>query len=267
MSTARTEFAEIKAFWEKSATTPLDADGLRPTARDPHLQQVVEAFIERHIPEGSKVYDIGCGDGLSTLRFAQRAGSVIGLDYVQAFVDTARHHAGQAANVTFEQADVLDLASAKARHGLADVSVTIRCLINLPTWDDQKVALKQIASTLKPGGLYVLSEGWSEGLAGLSQTRRQAGLPEMGAATYNTFISRSAFEAAIAPDFEIVGYESLGFYLFVSRVLQPALVHPAPPSHTHQVNKVAEDLSIRGVASGVFEDLDYAGIYVLRRRV
>jgi len=84
---------------------------------------------------------------------------------------------------------------------------------------------------------------------------------------HNRLITRDAFEAAVGTHFDVVGYESAGLYLFISRVLQPLYVAPEEPIVTHPLNAIAAALQIEGNEKGCtdFADCDYAGVYVLRR--
>ena len=266
--TSSVNLAAIRAYWENASAQPVDEAGLRPTARDPFLQELVEQEMEKWISPGSRVLDVGCGDGASTLRFARRAASVFGVDYVAQHVAAARHQAqaGRIPNAQFDVADVMDLADTRARAGELDVVVTIRCLINLATWDNQAAAIDQIAAALAPGGVYLASEGWLEGWEGLNRMRLRCGLGRIDLVKYNCLISRSTFEQSIRDTFDIVHYQSLGFYIFMSRVFQPAFVAPAEPRQLHDINRIAAQLAALGIGAGAFDEVDYAGVYVLRRK-
>jgi 2-polyprenyl-3-methyl-5-hydroxy-6-metoxy-1,4-benzoquinol methylase len=260
--------AEIRAYWEQAATQDVDAQGLRPTARDPHLQAVVESIMERRLGPGMKLLDLGCGDGRSTILFSRSVKSAVGMDYVESFVERARAHAQQhgALNTTFLAGDVRDLGPVRRQFGRFDVATSIRCLINLASWSNQAQALEQIAGTIEPGGLLLMSEGWTEGMAGLNARRQRAGLTGIAVVPYNTLLSRAQFEAEASRHFEVVAYHNLGFYLYMSRVFQPRFVAPDAPRHDHPINAIAADLQLGCADDSEFEDCDYAGIYVLRRK-
>ncbi|MDA0262364.1 MAG: class I SAM-dependent methyltransferase, partial [Proteobacteria bacterium] len=256
-----------RAHWEAAAKLTSDNDALRPTARDPYLQEVVEAAIEKWLTPEGRLLDIGCGDGQSTLRFGDKVYRALGVDYMAAFIDRALAFAGREnpAVCDFAVADVLDLSSVYASWGTFDIVVTIRCLINLASWENQASAIEQIARCVKPGGLYICSEGWIDRLASLNQRRVAANLEPLKAVDYNLFMDRAQFEAEVGKYFEIIATENLGFYLFISRVFQPCFVYPEQPSHAHDINRVAAKLQAHVPSGDEFSDCDYAGIYVLRR--
>jgi len=268
VETSVVDLPQIRDYWEKASTQVTDADKLRPTARDPYLQQAVEAAIEKWIWPGAQLLDIGCGDGASTLRFARRAKYCHGVDFIERYVTIARDNAASLSvqNVDFAQGNVMDLRPTRSRSGLCDIVTTIRCLINLSNWENQQIALKEIAATIKPGGLYLLSEGWSDGWDGLNRLRSRAGLGPIDLVKYNCLINRTRFESYIRDDFEIVHYENLGFYIFMSRVFQPTYVAPQPPKHLHEINRFAALMSEAGIGASEFKDVDYAGVYVMRRK-
>ena len=259
---------EVRSFWASAAEQDVDKDGLRPTARDPYLQQAVEDAMEKHLWPGSRVLDIGCGDGASTLRFAAIAGEIVGTDYIAGYVEKAKVMAAEAGvgNAAFAEGNVLDLAPVREQFGMFDIAVSIRCLINLTDWDLQKTGIGEIAQCVKPGGLYITSEGWTDGVDGLNRLRSQQGLSPFNVVGYNRTMTRNDFEAEAAQYFEIVDYVSLGFYIFMSRVFQPVHVAPDQPRHDHEINRTAALLQDMHELRSTFDSCDYAGVYVLRRK-
>jgi SAM-dependent methyltransferase len=258
---------EIREHWIAAAAMDRDADGLRPVARDPFLQQAIEDAIESRLPPDSLVADIGCGDGESTIRFARCVKAIVGIDYVSQFVDKASRSAAQSGvdNARFIEGDVLNLQDIRAKVGLVDVAITIRCLINLDSWSKQRQAIHQISTLVRPGGMYLLSEGWSDAMEGLNKLRARGDIPPIETVPYNRLIDRKQLESEIKGVFEVEEYCNLGFYIAMSRFLQPSWVHPSPPRHDHPINALAADLQRNCVKSPLFHDVDYAGIYLLRR--
>jgi SAM-dependent methyltransferase len=258
---------DIRQFWDRAATVSRDEDGLRPVARDPHLQQAVEEAVEPWLNPGASALDVGCGDGLSTLRFARRVKSIVGVDYIPRFVDKARAAASQqnAENARFLVGNALDLAPIRAELGGVDIAISIRCLINLNTWEKQCQAIHEVALSVRPGGLYILSEGWSNGLNGLNSLRLRARLEPISTVSYNLLLNRENFETAIAGHFRVENYVNIGFYLVMSRVLQPLIEYPNPARHDHPINKLAASLQKYCSDPTVFSEYDYTGVYVLRR--
>jgi len=148
---------DIHSYWEDSAKTTRDKDGLKPTARDPFLQRVVEAAIEPWIKADASLLDVGCGDGDSTFRFLRKAQKALGVDYIESYVQRARRLAQDAGvlDIDFRQGDVLNLGPALKAETF-DVAITIRCLINLPSWKLQQQGIQEITNALKPGGLFIV---------------------------------------------------------------------------------------------------------------
>ena len=259
---------EIRQHWEEASHRDHDADGLIATARDPYLQDVVESIIEKWIRPDTMLLDVGCGNGTSTLRFANAARRAVGVDYVAGYVERASAEAARVAagNAAFMVADVTDLEPVRARHAEFDMAISIRCLINLASWGDQRRGISEIAGCVRQGGLYLTSEGWQEGIDGLNLRRSRAGLSELDVPSYNRMMKRREFEECTRQHFDLVAYESIGSYLFISRVLQPLYVAPDAPRADHPINRVAAALQrLQAVPDG-FVDCDYAGVYVLRRR-
>jgi len=103
-------------------------------------------------------------------------------------------------------------------------------------------------------------------MEGLNLLRRRAGLPEIEVVKYNRLLRRADFERQAARHFDLEDYVGLGFFLMLSRVVQPLLVAPEPASHTHELNRIAARLEQQCLTGKQFDACDYAGVYVLRRK-
>ncbi len=258
----------IQDYWTSVAMLERDAQNLRPTARDPYLQQIIELSIDKWLQGQGKLLDVGCGDGESTFHFAKYVSNVVGVDFIDKYVQRAQAMCRERGvqNAGFEVGNVLDLSDIRAKHGLFDCVTSIRCLINLDSWDNQAKALQEVAKNLRPGGLFLASEGWEDGFEGLDLRRGRAGLPPISRAHYNLMIPRFKFEEEVGKYFDILSYMNLGFYIYMSRVFQPVYVRPQEPNHLHDINRFASLLQIQTGYEDTFKDCDYAGIYVMRRR-
>ena len=269
MSGHEEKFEDIKRFWAQAGHTEKDPQGLRPTARDPYLQTVVEDAVLKYLPKGLDVLDVGCGDGVSTERFASVARNVVGIDYSDSLLSRATQNSQRKGinNIEYCSADVTSLdAAAFAKIKRFDAAISIRCLINLPSWEMQSLAFSKISSMLNPAAIFILSEGWQEGWEGLNLERQRCGLSPITIADYNRLIARKDFESLFRSEFDLVSYHSLGLYIFMSRVVQPFLVAPNQPRHDHELNRVGAELQMHLCLLGKLEHLDYAGLYVLRKK-
>lgn len=259
---------EIKKYWETKSLTPLDSEGLKPTGRDPFLQRVLEEAMLKHIPAGKSLLDVGCGDGTSTAVFAGKAGSVVAVDYVDNYVKQASELCKREglSNVQCFAGDVLTIQDTVKSYQPFDAAITIRCLINLPDEKAQFRAADNILDCLVKDGLYICSEGWSESWNALDQYRQQCGLDKMYLVPHNLLLSKQRLIEHLAPRAELVAYESLGFYVFCSRVMQPLVTAPEPPRHLHPINKVAKDFYSLGITPSEFDQLGYPGVCVFRKK-
>jgi ubiquinone/menaquinone biosynthesis C-methylase UbiE len=135
---------------------------------------------------------VGCGDGRTTARLALSLPNMVfsGFDYSSAMVENARSHLRTKglSNVNFYQADICSELK-----GCFSLIYTTRCLINLPSWDLQKVAIDNIYKCLNIGGFYLMIENFIEGQDCFNQTRKNFGLPEIPIRSHNFFSREVAF--------------------------------------------------------------------------
>jgi ubiquinone biosynthesis O-methyltransferase len=101
----------------------------------------------------ARILDVGCGDGVLSIRLAQRGAHVTGLDADQGMIDAARDRASKAhAAITFVQGNAGSLPFAD---GTFDVVVAVTVLCFVP---DGQSAVREMARVLRPGGRLILGE-------------------------------------------------------------------------------------------------------------
>lgn len=123
-----------------------------------HLQQPhVPDFLAPHLAAGSRVLDVGCGQGENTLEIARvlqsRGGSaeqVHGLDVSEERVGVAKEKAEEAQlNVSFSQGSATELPF---EDDSFDVAVASQVLHHVT---DPLAALKELQRVVRPGGIVV----------------------------------------------------------------------------------------------------------------
>src|SRR3954453_20503398 len=134
-----------KALWEKGDFTEI-AEFMRESGEE--LAGSVGAAA------GTRVLDLGCGDGTTALPFAQLGADVTGIDIAENLVEAGNRRASEAGldNVTFEEGDATDL------QGVEDDSfdLTFSCFGAMFAPKPFDVAKEMVRVTKKPGGRIVM---------------------------------------------------------------------------------------------------------------
>jgi ubiquinone/menaquinone biosynthesis C-methylase UbiE len=211
--------AEIKAYWENRAANDPSAQS---TTMDIWLRHIEAEFLSKIIKElrPQTVCDVGCGDGLTTMRCAKdnQSTKFVGFDYSENMIKNAILNARchDLSNVSFCVGDVVEGVCAQG----VDLIYTTRCLINLGGWDSQMVALSHIHDSLSPGGTFVMIENFIEGQNLFNSVRQDFGLPIIPIRDHNTFFSRETLFNYMSKTFSIVNEVNISSsYYLVSRVI------------------------------------------------
>lgn len=263
--TTRHTDAEFHAYWSmtdeerqafmKESFAKRNARDPYATSRDVNLRELEIRAIARCLDPASPlpVLDLGCGNGLTLLRLAERFPqlAMTGVDFSPELIEGAKHLAGELAPAggapEFVCADAFAHIAGVADGSIGHV-VTERFVMNLPSRAAQERMLHEIARVLAPGGHVIMCEASSEGFTGLNEARAALGLA--------TIAERSADNVTVIrfEDDEIehwipehLGLEfadKLGFseYFLVSRVVHPALVAPHGPRWEAPINAIARRL-------------------------
>lgn len=105
------------------------------------------------LSRGRRVLDLCCGIGYGTLMLAEEAETVHGIDFSADAIATARSTAPEGGNVTFEQADALDVL----RGGLRERFDTIVCFEGIEHLPELSVVTERLADFTAAGGRVLLS--------------------------------------------------------------------------------------------------------------
>jgi len=214
----------------------------KATLLDDNLRSLEIETILSWLRQDAKVLDIFCGNGVTTIELSKHCDSIVGVDLSSNMIGTARELVAAQSpvpqNISFEEASVLDIAK-KFGSGRFDTVVSIRGLINLPSWDLQKQAILGVHEILPPSGEFLFIEGSAEGLGRINDLRMSAGLPEIRKPWYDTYFNDTMLLDFMSEHFDISASRDLDTYFLLSRVLYPLAVHPREPSFDSTSNKVA----------------------------
>jgi SAM-dependent methyltransferase len=200
--------------------------------RSKEIESIINCyrFVKEEVQRPLKVLELGCGNGyaLEALSSLDETDRFWGVDFSAELLAIAQER--ELPNCVFMQGDTRALA---AEPEFFDWVYTERCLINILNSDEQLEALRQIAKVLKPNALYLMIEGFADGLRNYNKARAECGLPEVKEAIHNRNFEKDKLFLGIRDLFTIVEGSELGKYAiasnflsshyFVSRVLYPAM--------------------------------------------
>lgn len=213
------DFDEVRKYWEERASRNSSAQS---TTRDYYLRDIefrtIKAQIEQYNPR--TVMDVGCGDAWTTARLAAQFNEVkfIGVDYSKAMLENAQVNISRMGinNVHVMLCDVNKPLPLQEM----DMAYSTRCLINLPSWELQQAAIRNIATSLKGGGLYLMIENFIESHDNFNQVRREFGLAEIPVRDHNLFFNRVKLLEFASSFFEILNEVNISStYYLVSRII------------------------------------------------
>lgn len=210
---------KIKEFWDNRARQYGEA--CRATLGEVRLRKLeiktMINYIRKYGP--LNVLDIGCGNGYSTIKYAEKFPSIhfYGVDYSYEMIKRAKKNTLK--NCGFDTADVLDISSLPKKK--FELIITQRCLQNLPDYKKQYDAINNLISLKTRNGRLLLMECSKNGVAQLNKYRKiflRASLDGIEPWHNNFFVDEK-----IKTDFkaDIVYFSST--YMFVAKVIHPRL--------------------------------------------
>lgn len=256
---------QIKHFWNQRAKQGELSDQ-EVTHRDIWQRWLEVETIKKFLKPSDRALDVGCGNGYTTKLIVPLVNAVVGMDYSEEMITRAKadpelRQENLRSSVSFAVGDVLALKP--SAFGGFDVVISERCLINLGSWEDQKLAIANIAAVLKPGGRFLFIEGSKQGRTRLNQLRKSLGLEAMPPVWHNLDFDENELMTFLGRDFDVEHQLHFGVYDFLSRVVHPLLAAPEPPQYDSKINQMAARLAL---TSQEFGSISRVLFSVLRRK-
>jgi len=202
---------EVLNYWNKKEVESM---------YDKFLVGAEISLIKSKIPAGSKILDAGCGEGEGTLAYSKIKGCVVeAVDFSETRLGKAKDTLKGRKNVKLKKVDFLsgyDLGSD------FDVIVSQRFIINLMEWKLQKKVIIDLMSHLKPGGIFLMLEGYKEGVDELNKFRGIFKLPYIPVKWHNLFLEDKKMRRLILEKrFKLIDELGLGEYFLLTRGIRP----------------------------------------------
>jgi len=122
-------------------------------------QQDAVVLLRQHLPEGSRMIDLGCGCGHACISAAEAGYQVVGIDFVEGMITQARENAGEAGLSGTCRFECMDLAEA---HGTLGEFEGLLALGFVEYFEDGVAVLRSMRQLLSAGGLAVV-QIWNRG--------------------------------------------------------------------------------------------------------
>jgi ubiquinone/menaquinone biosynthesis C-methylase UbiE len=252
----------VHAYWEDRADK--NPDSPAATTDDIYLREleiltIIDTLKGLIRDQSVSLLDVGCGDGYSTLRIASAFPElqITAVDFSRNMIRNATTRLATQMNlrkrVKFFVGDVRDLTAVvgDAQYGIV---VSDRCLINLPSLQEQGLALHRIGEHISPKGFFIAIENFVEGHEKMNEARKVMGLEEIPVRWHNLYFKEDDFRRMVsefAKNIEFRDFSSS--YYFATRVMYSAMcrMRGEKPDYRHEIHQLAVKLPWTGAFSPI----------------
>ena len=209
----------IKKYWDNVAG---------PSWGDIYMMELEYKALSKLITPGDSILDVGCGDGTMLNRLDTNIKT--GIDFSENMIKEAKKKDGN-----FFVGDALHI---DFDNDSFDIVYTVRCLINLPTWEQQTQAINECIRVARKKVIF--SEGFYEPLQRLNALRQIAGLDLLVEHDFNRYIKEDKLHNLLKDyNFTIRNFSSV--YYLGTRFLREIICDYE--SYTNPVNTMFFNLS------------------------
>lgn len=200
--------------------------------------------IGQYIGDGHEVLDVGCANGYSTLHHVDKnIRRIVGVDFAESMIQEANNNRSRVQPDCETLFKVADARSLPFDSNSFDIVYTTRTLINLPTWKDQQIAMRECIRVCKQKGTIIFSEAFWEPLCCLNGLRAIAKLPFLAEHECNRFLKKSAvveFLTSLHLMYDVIDFCSI--YYLGTRFLQELITSQCHSEHPDIIGKTFYDL-------------------------
>lgn len=213
----------IQEYWDNQALEFQNSS--LATSPDSIAFEMELKTLMQYLKQKDKICDVGCGN-------AQKAKSIVkdlecdytGIDFSKQMIKAANLvrlellKQNPKLKLKFKQANILEEKIFEKQS--FDKIISTRCLINLCDFDEQKKAIKNIASFLKKDGIFLCIENTLEALENLNKVRADFDLEPIKVRWHNCYFKEKELLEFIKEDFVCEKIDNFAStYYLISRTL------------------------------------------------
>jgi ubiquinone/menaquinone biosynthesis C-methylase UbiE len=214
----------------------------KSTLLDDNMRVLEIETVVSWLDPSDRVLEVCCGNGVSTVEFTKYCESIVGIDLSEKMIETARQllnsRKSLPRNISFEIGNILDIPQ-KYPVGRFNTVISVRGLINLPSWELQQKAILNIHNVLPTGGKCIFIEGSKNGLQSINEFREKFSLTPLKEPWYDNNFETSRLLEFVKKYFDIRASRNLDVYFLISRIFYPLACLPDEPKFDHMCNTVA----------------------------
>ena len=186
---------------------------------DKFLENSEIKYITSIIPRGSRVLDVGCGNG-NLLRVLKKKLNIkaVGIDFSKELINTAQK---KSKNIKFYCEDMMNISLLnKHLKNKFDYIITKRSIQNLTSWKDQKTFINQLSAFCNRKTSILFFESSSTALQEINNLRKTLGLKKIIKPWHNLYLDDNKIIKSKFKNIKLVNiHELFSTYYFLSRVI------------------------------------------------